>query len=93
MKEPGTGRETSMKFVSLLVAPLVYMAGLLSPLTPSYGMPGVIDLVVFWLLPMGWLAAVWLRDKSFPGRAITGGLLVLIFGSYIWFSYPIWKTL
>ena len=93
MKEPGTGSETSMKFVSLLVAPLVYMAGLLSPLTPSYGMPGVIDLVVFWLLPMGWLAAVWLRDKSFPGRAITGGLLVLIFGSYIWFSYPIWKTL
>jgi hypothetical protein len=93
MKETGSGRGAAMRFVSLLVAPLVYMAGLLSPLTPSYGMPGVTDLVVFWLLPMAWLITVWLRDKSLPGRVITGGLLALILGSYIWILYMIWRTL
>jgi len=82
-----------MKAIPLLVAPLVYMVGLLSPLTPSYGMPGVIDLAGFWLFPMGLLVAVCLWGKSLLVRLISGGLLALILGSYLWILYPIWKTL
>ena len=74
---------------SLLVLGL-YAAGLLSPLTPSYGKPGIGALLVFWILPMVLLTAPMLRARSPAVRIAFGVLVGLVFFSYLRIAVPIW---
>ena len=70
-----------------LAACLVYGAGLLSPLTPSEGAPGIGQLALFWALPIVALAAVRIWDRSTAGRSASAMLAALVLGSYGWIAY------
>ena len=37
---------------TFVLAPIIFIVGLVSPLTPSEGLPSVIDLFIFWIIPL-----------------------------------------
>ena len=91
MEISSKGSRAAATLASSFLALAVYAVGLLAPLTPSYGTPSLIHLVVFWVLPMGLLASVWLWDRSIVGRVSASLLLVSVLLSYLWISYPMWS--
>ncbi len=92
MEISSTGSRAAATLASFFFAIAVYVVGLLAPLTPSYGTPSLLHLVVFWVFPLGLLASNWLWDRSIVGRAFAGLLLVSVFLSYLWISYPMWSA-
>ena len=92
METTSTGKTAIKSLLVVLVSPVVYVVGLIAPLTPTEGYPTVLSLLGFWLLPMAALAAVWTWDRSIVGRVTSSVVFVLILASYAWISLPMWLT-
>ena len=86
-----TGIRAIATLAVLILAPLIYAYGLVAPLTPSHGdgAPAVLDVVGFWVLPLGMLASIWGWDRSVVGRASAALVFAAVFGSYLWVAWLI----
>ena len=84
-----SGKAALATLGTLVLAPVWFGLGLIAPLTPSEGNPSLLNLLCFWLAPMGFLACVWTWDKSVVGRCSAGILLAAILLAYAWLMWPI----
>ena len=68
--------------VANLVAVFIFAFGLLSPLTPSYGLPSVLEVTMFAGVPIALLAACTINARSRPAKvlfALEAAMIAVIF--------------
>ena len=86
------GRAVRATLGVLVLAPLWFGLGLLSPLTPSEGAPSLVALLAFWVAPMISLASVWAWDKSVVGRLGATAVFLLILVPYLVLIWPLFGS-
>jgi hypothetical protein len=72
-------------FISaFIIAPIIFIIGLISPLTPSEGLPSIIGLLIFWIFPLIILGVVIYHSKIVLIKIIIGIEFLIIFGFEIY---------